>query len=89
MKALTASRRGNSLRAQPRPSRRKHNMETGNETPRERLKGQPVWVKLDQYARLRALADKDGKPLAAHARRAIELYLRRAERKGQTIEVRA
>jgi len=27
--------------------------------------------------------------LAAHARRAIELYLRRAERKGQTIEVRA
>jgi len=61
----------------------------GNETPRERLKGQPVWVKLDQYARLRSLADKDGKPLAAHARRAIELYLRREERKGQTIEVRA
>ncbi len=46
-------------------------------------------MKLDQYARLRALADKDGKPLAAHARRAIELYLRREERKGQVIEVRA
>ncbi len=60
-----------------------------NEPQRQRLKGQPIWVKLDQYARLRALADKDGKPLAAHARRAIELYLRRAERKGQTIEVRA
>jgi len=73
---------------QQRPSRRSHNLE-GNETQKERLKGQPVWVKLDQYARLRALADKDGKPLAAHARRAIELYLRREERKGQVIEVRA
>jgi len=89
MKALTLSRNSINLRAQPRPSRRKHNMETGNETPRERLKGQPVWVKLDQYARLRALAERDGKPLAVHARRAIELYLRREERKGQTIEVRA
>jgi len=59
------------------------------EPQRERLKGQPVWVKLEQYARLRALADKDGKPLAVHARRAIELYLRRAERNRQTIEVRA
>jgi predicted DNA-binding protein len=59
------------------------------EPQREKLKGQPVWVKLDQYSRLRALAEKDGKPLAAHARRAIELYLRREERKGQTIEVRA
>jgi len=88
MRVLTLSRRGNSLRAQPRPSRKDHNLE-GNETPKERLKGQPVWVKLDQYARLRALADKDGKTLAAHARRAIELYLRREERKGQTIEVRA
>jgi len=88
MRALTASRNRFNVNASPRPSRRKHNME-GNETPKERLKGQPVWVKLDQYARLRALADKDGKPLAAHARRAIELYLRREERKGQTIEVRA
>jgi len=59
------------------------------EPQREKLKGQPIWVKLEQYARLRALAQKDGKPLAAHARRAIELYLRREERKGQTIEVRA
>lgn len=65
------------------------------ETPSEslpagkRLKGQPVWVNLDQYERLRALAAKDGKSLAAHARRAIELYLRREERKGQVIEVRA
>jgi predicted DNA-binding protein len=59
------------------------------EPQREKLKGQPVWVKVEQYARLRALADKDGKPLAVHARRAIELYLRREERKGQTIEVRA
>lgn len=59
------------------------------EPQRERLKGQPVWVKLDQYAGLRALAERDGKPLAVHARRAIELYLRREERKGQTIEVRA
>ncbi len=89
MRALTKRRNRVNVNALPRPSRRKHNMETGNETPKERLKGQPVWVKLDQYARLRALADKDGKPLAAHARRAIELYLRRAERKGQTIEVRA
>jgi predicted DNA-binding protein len=64
-------------------------MSEPTEPQRERLKGQPVWLKLDQYARLRALADKDGKPLAAHARRAIELYLRREERKGQTIEVRA
>ena len=63
-------------------------MSEPTEPQRERLKGQPVWVKLEQYARLRALADKDGKPLAAHARRAIELYLRREERKGQTIEVR-
>jgi predicted transcriptional regulator len=59
------------------------------EPQRERLKGQPVWLRIDQYARLRALAEKDGKPLAAHARRAIELYLRREERKGATIEVRA
>ena len=88
MRALTKRRKSRNVNTSPRPSRRKHNME-GNETPKERLKGQPVWVKLDQYARLRALADKDGKPLAAHARRAIELYLRREERKGQTIEVRA
>ena len=88
MLALTKSRKSSNVNNSPRPSRRKHNME-GNETPRERLKGQPVWVKLDQYARLRALADKDGKPLAAHARRAIEVYLRREERKGATIEVRA
>lgn len=88
MRALTKRRKSHNVNASPRPSRRKHNME-GNETPKERLKGQPVWVKLEQYARLRALADKDGKPLAAHARRAIELYLRREERKGQTIEVRA
>jgi len=88
MRVLTKRRKSRNVNTSPRPSRRKHNME-GNETPKERLKGQPVWVKLDQYARLRALADKDGKPLAAHARRAIELYLRREERKGQTIEVRA
>ena len=88
MRALTKRRNRFNVNTSPRPSRRKHNME-GNETPKERLKGQPVWVKLDQYARLRALADKDGKPLAAHARRAIELYLRREERKGATIEVRA
>lgn len=88
MRALTKRRKRFNVNTSPRPSRRKHNME-GNETPKERLKGQPVWVKLDQYARLRALAERDGKPLAAHARRAIELYLRREERKGQTIEVRA
>jgi hypothetical protein len=88
MRSLTKRRKRFNVNTSPRPSRRKHNME-GNETPKERLKGQPVWVKLEQYARLRALADKDGKPLAAHARRAIELYLRREERKGQTIEVRA
>lgn len=64
-------------------------MSEPTEPQREKLKGQPIWVKLEQYARLRALAQKDGKPLAAHARRAIELYLRREERKGQTIEVRA
>ena len=64
-------------------------MSDPTEPQRERLKGQPVWLRIDQYARLRALAEKDGKPLAAHARRAIELYLRRAERKTQTIEVRA
>jgi len=88
MRALTERRKSRNVNTSPRPSRRKHIME-GNEMPKERLKGQPVWVKLDQYARLRALADKDGKPLAAHARRAIELYLRREERKGATIEVRA
>ena len=64
-------------------------MSEPTEPQREKLKGQPVWVKLNQYARLRALAERDGKPLAVHARRAIELYLRRAERKTQTIEVRA
>jgi hypothetical protein len=66
-----------------------------NETPNEslpignRLKGQPVWVKLDQYDRLKALAAKDGQTLAAHARRAVEAYLRREEKRGQTLEVRA
>ena len=70
-------------------------MSETNETPIEetqagkRLKGQPVWVKFDQYDRLKALAAKDGKPLAAHARRAIEAYLRREEKRGQTFEVRA
>lgn len=65
------------------------------ETPSEslptgkRLKGQPVWLKVDQYERLRALAAKDGKSLAAHARRAVEAYLRREEKRGQTLEVRA
>jgi hypothetical protein len=66
-----------------------------NETPSESLpagkplKGQPVWVKLDQYERLRALAAKDGQSLAAHARRAVEAYLRREEKRGQMLEVRA
>ena len=65
------------------------------ETPSEslpagkRLKGQPVWVNLDQYERLRALAAKDGQSLAAHARRAVEAYLRREEKRGSTLEVRA
>jgi hypothetical protein len=66
-----------------------------NETPSEslpsgkRLKGQPVWVNLDQYERLRALAAKDGQSLAAHARRAVEAYLRKEEKRGSTLEVRA
>jgi hypothetical protein len=66
-----------------------------NETPSEslpagkRLKGQPVWLKFDQYERLRALAAKDGNSLAAHARRAVEAYLRREEKRGSTLEVRA
>jgi hypothetical protein len=66
-----------------------------NETPNEslptgkRLKGQPVWLKFDQYDRLKALAAKDGKSLAAHARRAVEAYLRREEKRGSTLEVRA
>lgn len=70
-------------------------MSETNETPSEslpankRLKGQPVWVNLDQYERLRALAAKDGKSLASHARRAVESYLRREEKRGQTLEVRA
>lgn len=70
-------------------------MSETNETPSEslpagkRLKGQPVWVKLDQYDGLKALAAKDGKSLAWHARRAIEAYLRREEKRGQTLEVRA
>ena len=70
-------------------------MSETNETPSEslptgkRLKGQPVWVKFDQYDRLKALAAKDGNSLAAHARRAIEAYLRREEKRGQNLEVRA
>jgi hypothetical protein len=66
-----------------------------NETPNKslptgkRLKGQPVWVNLEQYERLRALAAKDGQSLAAHARRAVDAYLRREEKRGQTLEVRA
>ena len=70
-------------------------MSETNETPSEslpagkRLKGQPVWLKFDQYERLRALAAKDGNSLAAHARRAVEAYLRKEERRGQTLEVRA
>lgn len=70
-------------------------MSETNETPSEslpagkRLKGQPVWLKFDQYERLRALAAKDGQSLAAHARRAVEAYLRKEEKRGQTLEVRA
>lgn len=69
-------------------------MSETNETPSEslpagkRLKGQALWVKLDQYDRLNALAAKDGQSLAAHARRAIEAYLRKEEKRGQTLEVR-
>lgn len=70
----------------------------GNETEKtpseslpagRRLKGQPVWVNIDQYDGLKALAAKDGNSLAWHARRAIEAYLRREEKRGQTLEVRA
>lgn len=70
-------------------------MSETNETPNDslptgkRLKGQAVWLKFDQYDRLKALAAKDGRSLAAHAGRAVEAYLRRKEKRGQTLEVRA
>jgi hypothetical protein len=56
-------------------------METQEEVEKPRLKGQPVWMPMPLYLRLQAVKDRQGGSLAAHARRAVEAYVARFERK--------
>jgi predicted DNA-binding protein len=67
-------------------------MQDENETPSEtaprRLKGQAVWISIDQYNRLGVQAQKAGKSRSALVRRAVELMLRRLEKPSGELEVR-
>jgi hypothetical protein len=57
--------------------------ETNETSGKPRLKGQPVWLGMDLYGRLGAVRDRLGGSLASHARRAIEAYVLRHERKAE------
>lgn len=50
---------------------------------RKRLKGQPVWMPIDLYERLKAVREALGGTLSGHARLAVEAYVARHERKAQ------
>jgi len=67
-------------------------MQDENETPSEtaprRLKGQAVWISIDQYNRLGVQAEKAGKSRSALVRRAVESMLRRLEKPSAELEVR-
>jgi predicted DNA-binding protein len=67
-------------------------MQDENETPSDtaprRLKGQAVWISMDQYNRLGVQAEKAGKSRSALVRRAVESMLRRLEKPSAGLEVR-
>jgi predicted DNA-binding protein len=67
-------------------------MQDENETPSEtaprRLRGQAVWISVDQYNRLGVQAEKAGKSRSALVRRAVETMLRRLEKPSAELEVR-
>lgn len=48
-----------------------------------RLKGQPVWLTMELYSKLKAVKAAKGGTLAWHARRAVEQYVARFERKAE------
>jgi hypothetical protein len=62
--------------------------ETPSETAPRRLKGQAVWISIDQYNRLGVQAEKAGKSRSALVRRAVETMLRRLEKPTAELEVR-
>jgi predicted DNA-binding protein len=62
--------------------------ETPSETAPRRLRGQAVWISIDQYNRLGVQAEKTGKSRSALVRRAVELMLRRLEKPIGELEVR-
>jgi predicted DNA-binding protein len=62
--------------------------QTPSETASRRLKGQAVWISIDQYNRLGVQADKAGKSRSALVRRAVETMLRRLEKPTAELEVR-
>jgi predicted DNA-binding protein len=62
--------------------------QTPSETASRRLKGQAVWISIDQYNRLGVQADKAGKSRSALVRRAVETMLRRLEKPSAELEVR-
>jgi predicted DNA-binding protein len=62
--------------------------ETPSKTERRRLKGQAIWISIDQYNRLGVQAEKAGKSRSALVRRAVELMLRRLEKPTAELEVR-
>lgn len=54
-----------------------------NTEDKPRLKGQPVWLTMDLYSALKAIKAAKGGTLASHARRAVEQYVARFERKAE------
>lgn len=62
--------------------------ETPSETAPRRLRGQAIWVSIDQYDRLGVQARKAGKSRSALVRRAVEAMLRRLEKPSAELEVR-
>jgi len=54
-----------------------------NTEDKPRLKGQPVWLTIDLYEKLKEIKAAKGGTLAWHARRAVEQYVARFERKAE------
>jgi hypothetical protein len=79
MPPLTACRYGITVNAPL--SGKETNMEAQEERKRPRLKGQPVWMPIDLYERLKAVREALGGSLSGHARKAVEAYVARFERK--------
>lgn len=56
-------------------------MENVDEKPR--LRGQPVWLTMELYTKLKDVKAAKGSTLAWHARRAVEQYVARFERQAE------